>query len=355
MSSPIIPGISTPTLVVDCAILDRNIDEAHTHLAAAGLRIRPHVKTHKSIEIARRQLAAGASGLTVATVGEAEVFAQVSDDLFIAYPLWPDEEQFSTLNSLAARVRLAVGVDSAEGIAHLTGSLDPSVELMIEIDSGHHRSGCEPEHAGALASAAIDRGFRLRGVFTFPGHSYAPGGGERASADEETALSAAADSIEAATGQGSLELSGGSTPSFRSSTSVRITEVRPGVYVFNDAQQWELGAADPGLISLTAYARVVTTRPGHLVLDAGSKILGADRAAYSTGHGRLLDHPDARIIQLSEHHAVVATNDAVTAGSIVRVVPNHVCNAANLVDELVPVLGARALAPWPVDARGRNR
>lgn len=355
MSSKIVQGIATPALVVDCEILDRNIRNAHALLSEAGVRIRPHVKTHKSLEIARRQLAAGASGLTVATIGEAEVFSRVSNDLFIAYPLWPDEDQFAILNSLAARSRLALGVDSLDGIAHLATALDPAIELMIEIDSGHHRSGCAPERAGSLAAAAEERNLRVRGVFTFPGHSYALAGAASASADEAAALSAAADSVQDSTGQDSLELSGGSTPSFRSSASSRITEVRPGVYVFNDAQQWELGTVGPESIALTAYARVVSTRPGHIVLDTGSKVLGADRADYSTGHGRLLDVPDARIVQLSEHHAVVATSSSVPTGSIVRIVPNHVCNAVNLVDELIPVSESHARSPWPVDARGRNR
>lgn len=355
MSGRPVPGVATPALVVDTAVLDRNIAATHRFLTQSGVRIRPHVKTHKSLEIAGRQLAAGASGLTVATIGEAEVFAQVCDDLFIAYPLWPDAAQFAVLNALASRVRLAVGADSAEGIARLAAALDPAVELMIEIDSGHHRTGCAPEDAGALAAAAGRLGLRVRGVFTFPGHSYGPGTTASAAADESAALTAAATAIRTATGQNELELSGGSTPSHRSTAAGVITEARPGVYVFNDAQQWELSTADPSTISLTAYARVVSTRPGHFVLDAGSKVLGADRAPYASGYGRLLDLPEARIIQLSEHHAVVASDAPVEVGSTVRVVPNHVCTAVNLVSELVPVLGTHIHSPWPVDARGRNR
>ena len=355
MSGGPVQGVATPTLVVDTAVLDRNIATAHRFLTQAGVCIRPHVKTHKSLEIARRQLAAGASGLTVATIGEAEVFAQVCDDLFIAYPLWPDAAQFAALNALASRIRLAIGADSIEGIAHLSSAIDPAVELMIEIDSGHHRTGCTPEDAGALALAAGRLGLRVRGVFTFPGHSYGPDTTASAAADESDALAAAAASIRTATGQEELEVSGGSTPSYRSTAAGVITEARPGVYVFNDAQQWELGTADPSAIALTAYARVVSARPGRFVLDTGSKVLGADRAPYATGHGRLLDLPEARIIQLSEHHAVVASEAPVEVGNTVRVVPNHVCSAVNLVSELVPVLGAHIHSPWPVDARGRNR
>ena len=135
-----------------------------------------------------------------------------------------------------------------------------------------------------------------------------------------------------------------------------LTELRPGVYVFGDAQQWELGTLSPETIALTCVATVVShgssSEGGHVVLDAGMKALGADRAAWTTGWGRLLDHPDARITSLSEHHGVVAWDSSPVPelGSRVRVVPNHVCNAVNLTDELVLTDGR----VWPVDARGAN-
>ena len=124
--------IPTPTLVIDCEVLDQNIRAAHASVAEVGLRVRPHVKTHKSLEIARRQLTAGAVGLAVATIGEAEVFVAVSDDIFISYPLWPDEDQFNRLEALSRRCRLAIGVDSAEGVEHLADRLPRSIEAMIE-------------------------------------------------------------------------------------------------------------------------------------------------------------------------------------------------------------------------------
>ncbi|MGH3361880.1 MAG: D-TA family PLP-dependent enzyme, partial [Nocardioides sp.] len=128
-----------------------------------------------------------------------------------------------------------------------------------------------------------------------------------------------------------------------------------GVYVFGDAQQWELGAMHPDDIALVCRSTVVSHAGGRLVLDAGSKALGADRASYATGHGRLPDHPDARIVLLSEHHAVADLGDAPLPpiGSQVDVVPNHVCNAVNLHDTLQVAEGAE-LRTWPVVARGLN-
>ena len=99
----------------------------------------------------------------------------------------------------------------------------------------------------------------------------------------------------------------------------------------------------------------MSQRPGYIVLDSGSKVLGADRAPYATGYGRLIDLPDAQVVQLSEHHAVVETDATLHLGSIVRVVPNHACTAVNLVDELIPVSGNQIFSPWRVEARGLNR
>jgi D-serine deaminase-like pyridoxal phosphate-dependent protein len=136
-----------------------------------------------------------------------------------------------------------------------------------------------------------------------------------------------------------------------------MTEMRPGVYVFGDAQQLELGSIPPDAIALTALATVVSRPPGRVVLDAGSKVLGPDRAPWATGNGRLLDHMGARITQMSEHHAVVAWEDGSPPpeiGSRLRVVPNHVCIAVNLVDELVVCEAGAVVDRWPVAARGAN-
>lgn len=347
----------TPTLVIDEAILDANIARMANATARVGLALRPHVKTHKSIEIARRQRAAGAVGITVATLSEALVFSRAGfSDIFIAYPLWLDAFHTSELARVLEHSAVLIGIDSVEGSAQLAATDLATVGklgVMVEIDSGHHRSGVQPAAAGKLAARARDAGLDVAGVFTFPGHSYSPDTRESAALDEHDALEAA---VAALSEEGIVArvVSGGSTPSVEFATSSVLTEVRPGVYVFGDAQQWELGTTDPTDIALTALATVVSRSPDHLILDAGSKVLGADRGAYSSGLGRLLDYPDARIPGLSEHHATVTGID-LPLGTRVRVVPNHCCAAANLADEYLVVDGNGETAPWPVDARGRNR
>lgn len=340
--------METPFLAVDRSVLAANLARVQGFADARGLALRPHVKTHKSPEIGRLQTDAGARGITVATIGEAEVFAEAGfDDLFIAYPLWPSAVARRRMAALSAKASVRIGIDSVEAA---TGWAGTGVTALLEIDSGHHRSGVQPEAAAELAAAAAGVGLVVEGVFTFPGHSYSPQTRAQAGADEAAALAAAI----AQPGVPAMVVSGGSTPSL-SATGTGLTETRPGVYAFNDSQQWELGSCGVEDIALTAHATVVSHAGGRLILDAGSKTLGADRALWASGAGRLLDHPEARIVQLSEHHAVAELGGALPAlGSTVRVVPNHACNAVALADQLVVFEAGRQREIWPVAARGRN-
>lgn len=338
----------TPYLRLDVAVMEANIAAMAVHAAGAGLALRPHTKTHKCPQIGARQLAAGAAGLTVATIGEAEVFAEVCADLFIAYPLWVDTDDAARLRALADRgVALRVGCDSIEAAAQLSGL---PVEVLIEIDSGHHRSGVRPEDAGTLARHVADAGLAVSGVFTFPGHSYSPASPAQAAVEEASALATAAASVRAAGGECRL-ISGGSTPSAGFTTGGVLNELRPGVYVFGDAQQLELGTIGFEQVALTVVSRVVSHAGGRVICNAGSKALGADRAPWASGYGRVLDAPDARIVALSEHHATIEWPGPLPAlGSSIAIVPNHACNTVNLADEYVLSTGGS----WPVAARGRN-
>jgi D-serine deaminase-like pyridoxal phosphate-dependent protein len=350
--------IATPCLVVDADVLDRNLSAAAGWARDRGLALRPHAKTHKCLEIARRQVGLSAAGLTVATVGEAELFAAAGfTDLFIAYPIWASGTRGARLRALAERAALRVGVDSAEAaqmLAQAVGGLP--IEVLVEFDSGQHRSGVQPERAGDVAVAAARAGLHVAGVFTFPGHGYAPGGREQAAADEARAMEKATASLREAGVAGGVR-SGGSTPTLALADAEALTEVRPGVYVFNDAQQAELGSCAWPDVALSAAATVVSMSGRNVVLDAGGKVLGADKPTWATGYGRLLDHPEARVVALSEHHATVAFPEQgplPARGAMVRVAPNHVCAAVNLADELVVVSGGTEIDRWRVAARGAN-
>jgi D-serine deaminase-like pyridoxal phosphate-dependent protein len=344
-------GRATPYLLVDLDVLRDNIAAMARLAADRGLALRPHAKTHKSPQVAQLQAEAGAVGLTVATVAEAEVFLDAGfEDLFVAYPLWVDAAKGRRLRALASRAQVLVGIDSPEGARALAVHV-PGCSVLVEVDSGQHRSGVAPADAGVLAECAARAGLDVQGVFTFPGHSYAPGAAAAVAAQEATALRTAVGSLT----QHGLEVyvvSGGSTPSAATADAGVLTEIRPGVYPFGDAQQWELATITPDRIALTCVATVVSLAGGNVVLDSGSKVLGADRAGYATGYGRLLDHPEARVVMLAEHHAVVAwdASPIPERGSRLRVVPNHVCTAVNLADELVLGDGST----WPGLGRGAN-
>ena len=354
-------AVRTPALVVDLEVLERNIARMAAFAADGGFALRPHAKTHKCPQIAARQLAAGAIGLTVATIGEAEVFAAAgARDLFIAYPLWLDEDKRARVAALAANLALSVGVDSAESAARLVGT---GARVVIEVDSGHHRTGVAPERAGELASAVRALGLEVEGVFTFPGHGMAHSAPTAeqvrrdAARDQERALAEAARALRAK-GIEPAVISGGSTPTAALREDGVINELRPGVYVFNDAMQVALGSCTPADVALSALATVVSVPgPDRFVLDAGSKTLGADANAWAGGFGLLPGFPGAVLAQLSEHHAVVSLPAGTRAprhGDRVALVPNHVCNAVNLADELYAVRDGRPVERWPVAARGAN-
>lgn len=356
----------TPQVLVDADVLGANVERMAASVRARGADLRPHAKTHKMVEVADLQIEAGARGLTVATLGEVEVFAVHGVmDLFVAYPLWVGRRAADRLRRLCRQARMSVGVDSAESaraLADALGAAARELTVLVEIDSGQHRSGVPASAAGEVARAADSAGLRVAGVFTFPGHSYAPGMPARAAAQEAQALEEAAAALRAA-GLEASRRSGGSTPTAVLPDAGVATELRPGVYVFGDAQQWELETCRPEDIALTVAATVVSRHDGsagtprRLVLDAGSKVLGADRPAWVSGHGRLLDHPHARITALSEHHATVDwPGDRLPArGQRLRVVPNHVCTTVNLVDEVAVVTDGEIVDTWQVAARGRNR
>lgn len=349
--------LPTPYVSVDVDVLERNIARMAGFAAEHGIALRPHAKTHKCLQIARRQLDAGAAGLTVATVAEAEVFSAAGcADLFIAYPLWVDQARGARLRAVAERAAVRVGVDSAEGAQALARHAGSGVEVLVEIDSGHHRSGVQPADAGTVAVAAERAGLRVRGVFTFPGHGYALGVAKTVAAQEAAAMETAVAAMRGA-GLPPAVVSGGSTPTALVSDTTALTEIRPGVYVFGDAQQWELGVAEPDEVALTVTATVVSRARDHLILDSGGKVLGMDRPAWTTGFARLPDLPEARVVTVSEHHATVVLPEGVplpAVGTVLRVMPNHVCATVNLADELVVTSGGQVVDRWAVAARGAN-
>ncbi len=356
-------GLQTPCLVVDLEVVERNAGRLQDELDRRGVRLRPHVKTHKSVALARIQIAAGATGLTVGTLGEAEVMAAAGfTNLFLAYPLWAEGAKAARLRALHEAIGLIVGVDSLAGAERLAAAVAGTkgpLRVVIELDSGGHRTGAgSPEDGVAVALAARDLGMQVEGVFTHGGHSYAgPDAHSTAAADEVRTLGAAADAL-AGAGVPAETISAGSTPTAVDAATGQVNEIRAGTYLLGDHMQVALGSIPADGVALHVAATVVsTTVPGQVVLDAGAKCLTKDVAPYMDGHGFLPAYPAAVIERVNDYHGIVRIPDGSAApalGEIVAIVPNHVCPVVDLFDSFVAVRGGAMVDRWPVDARGRS-
>jgi D-serine deaminase-like pyridoxal phosphate-dependent protein len=361
LAFPALPrDVETPAVVVDLERVEANIARLQGAMDERAVALRPHAKTHKSVRIARMQVDAGARGLTVGTIGEAETFAAAGlTDLFLAYPIWAEGPKAARLRAVHDAADVRVGVDSAEGVARLAAAVAGSrkpLHVLVEIDPGLHRSGVLPEEAVAVARAARDAGLVMNGVFAHGGHSYDPARRERAAQEEVQALEAAAAALESAGFEIEM-ISAGSTPTMIAAASGRVNEMRAGTYVLGDRQQWLLGAIAADGIAAVVAATVVSVHRDHFVLDSGAKSITKDKAEWVTGFGEIIGYPESVIERLSDYHAVVrAPDDAPrpSLGDIVAVAPNHICPVIDLFDSFVVVEAGGRTESWPVDARGRS-
>jgi D-serine deaminase-like pyridoxal phosphate-dependent protein len=348
----------TPVGVVDEDVMERNLARMANIAAQGSVKLRPHAKTHKSSEIARRQLAHGAVGVTAATLKEAEVFAGAGvEDLLIAHPPVGAEKR-RRVEALAGRLkRIAVTLDDVA----TARTLPAAVDVFWEVDSGQHRIGTAPGDPTVRAVHELVQAIgeeRFRGLITHAGHSYAATSQvqrqQAADAETEAVLSTAEllgrERIEV------REISVGSTPTAGLALRAGITEMRPGTYVFGDANQVVLGSQRLDECALGVVASVVSTpAPDRAVIDAGSKALSADlRVSGLEGYGMVLGRDDLTVDRLSEEHAVVTApkRTRLAIGDRLIIIPAHVCTTVNLhpVLLLVPASGS---PQWlKVDARG---
>lgn len=363
-----IDELDTPRVLIDLDVLERNVERMAQFAREHSVQLRPHAKSHKTVEVATRQRAAGCAGLTVAKLDEAEAFLDAGfADLFIANEV-VGVDKWQRLAGLQHRGRVAVGIDSAQaadGLDAVAHGAGVQVPVLIEVDSGLRRAGVQPgAEALALAEHLTDlRSLRLEGLFTHAGHAYAassPDEVARIGRLEGTLLVESAELLRAH-GIACAVVSVGSTPTAHHCGAVAgVTEIRPGNYVFYDRMQIGLGVASLDDCSLSVLARVIS-RPqsDRAVLDAGSKTFALDRGAHGmdalAGYGQ--DRQHGLIVErLSEEHGVVGVREqTVDVGDRLRIVPNHACTVTNLADVLVGVRGDRVCEVMPVLVRGGGR
>jgi D-serine deaminase-like pyridoxal phosphate-dependent protein len=358
--------IDTPSMVVDEEILHTNIAEMASLAASMGVKLRPHIKTHKTPEIARLQIGAGAIGVTCAKIGEAEVMVDAGiDDVLLAYPT-VGEIKIRRLMSLMERARMIVALDSREAAEALSDAMaadDRSIEVYVEVDTGQHRAGVlAGEDAVDLAlDLARMPGLRLIGVMSHEGHANT----QPPETIEEVALDAGQKLVDTAErlrrkGVDISVVSVGSTPAATYTPTVHgVTEMRPGTYVFKDTMAFRYGIYGPDRCAARVLATVVShPAPDRCVVDAGSKTLALDMSKGNPGHGYILGHPNAVIERLSEEHGVVVLppeDERIAIGDRVEIIPNHICPSVNLMDELVIVRDGEVIDTWRVAARGKIR
>jgi D-serine deaminase-like pyridoxal phosphate-dependent protein len=358
--------IDTPQLVIDLEVVRRNINRAAGVAQAAGVNLRPHTKTHKMPQLTRLQLDAGAVGIQVAKLGEAEVMAAAgATDILVGYPI-VGRSKLERLLALARRASVTVSLDSfdvAKAISDAVGRSTTQLRVLVEIDTGLARVGVAPgDDAIQLSERIADlTGVALAGLLTHEGHVY----GQARSVDEmrsmtheacravvDTARTLKARNLHADT------VSVGSAGTFRFDVEVPgVTEVRPGTYVFNDCTQLALGSASLEDVAAALVTTVVSEpRRGEVVVDAGTKALSSDRLLVADPPATFGSTPDGlgTVVRMSEEHAVVAfpPEETPNIGDRVVIVPNHICPVVNLFDR-VTVLDGDNIEEWSVAARGK--
>ncbi|SFI45555.1 alanine racemase [Planctomicrobium piriforme] len=355
---------ATPALVIDLPTVERNLRRLADDVRRHHLSLRPHTKTHKSRRMARLQMVAGASGLTVAKVGEAEVMADECSDILVAYPAI-DPARTQRLAQLAGRCIIRVAVDSVEGVTSLATAArqtGTTIGILVDLDVGFRRTGVQsPQAALELAQivSKLEPALRLDGIFFYPGHVWSPAAEQHEELRRIDAVLAETIDLWKQLGLSTGIVSGGSTPSaYQSDLISSQTEIRPGTYIYNDMNTVRAGFCNLEDVAAAIVCTVVSTAvPGKAVIDAGTKTLTSDRNARvpESGYGCILEYPEASLTRLSEEHGEIDLSNSPNkthVGERVTVIPNHICPCVNLQDRVWLQHANGDLESLNVDTRG---
>jgi D-serine deaminase-like pyridoxal phosphate-dependent protein len=324
--------LDTPCVLIDLAKAEANLERAQAYADAHGLRMRPHIKTHKLPRFAKRQVELGAVGITCQKLGEAEIMADAGlDNIFLPYNLLGDSK-LARLKALHARIRISVSADSAYTIDGYASAFSDAVRpltVLVECDTGLGRCGVTtPAEAVELAQRiAACQGLAFGGLMTYP----AAGKPD----DAFAWLSAAVAALDAVGLHPPVVSSGGTPDLYRAESGGLVTEYRPGTYIYSDRFQVSRGVGPIEACALTVLATVVS-RPTETraVIDAGSKALTSDLLGQD-GFGFIPAYPEAKITSLSEEHGVIdltACARKPAIGERIEIIPNHCCVVSNLFD-----------------------
>lgn len=359
-----IQELDTPAVVIDLDVMERNLARMAEYAKSKQIALRPHTKTHKSPEIAKLQIDAGAVGITVAKPGEARVMAAGGiHDLMIGYPL-VTAAKAQTAAELAGECQLTVSLDSEEAIRALADAASRtgnSIDILVEIDVGFRRCGVAlPEQAVALAKQILrSPKLNFRGLMFYPGHlAKAPEEQPPLIAEVNRTLSQFYEAFRSEQIKIPI-ISGGSTPTaLRSHLFDGVTEIRPGMYLLNDGNLVKMGICSLDDCALHVLVTVASTAvPGRAIVDGGSKTFSSDRAKGDKAtFGMIREDPEADFVALSEEHGHLDLSHATRpfhVGDRLRILPNHVCATVNMHDRIYGIRGTTVERVWPVEARGK--
>jgi threo-3-hydroxy-D-aspartate ammonia-lyase len=355
-------ALETPALLLHAAVVERNVARMAERARTLGVALRPHIKTHKCIELGRRQLAHGAAGITVSTLAEAEAFAKHGfEDLTWAFPM--DRSHLAHARRLAERVTFRVVIDDLETARALAGS---GLHVWLKTDCGNHRAGVDPGAPYALAVAgelAQERGLTFDGILSHSGHAYKTASRAEAAgvAEEERRVMAGFAELLRARGIPVRGVSVGSTPAMAAVQNLDgVTEARPGNYVFYDRTMVLIGCCATQDVGVSVAASVVSHQPGasHFVVDAGALSLSKDTGPAHVGPaamGAVAGHPELTIVSLSQEHGVIRAErpDAIEGrfcvGERVEILPNHSCLTAAQFDAYHVVEDGKVVDRWTIE------
>ncbi|MFB3920538.1 MAG: alanine racemase [Terriglobia bacterium] len=359
--------LSTPALAIDLDVVERNLDRMAKRCRQHGIGLRPHTKTHKTPEVARMQLERGAVGLTVAKVGEAEAMAAAGlDDILIAFPIFGGEK-LRRIAELAKTRRLLLSLDNeatALELSRAAAAQGSTVGVLVEFDAGFHRCGLPPGPPCVQLARKIEKlpGIGFRGLMTYFGHVWGTAEERRAEAERTAGQVAKALAAFREDGLRVEVISGGSTPSAEFAHLIPgLTDIRPGTYVYNDMNTYYQGACGLEDCAARIVTTVVSTAvPGKVIIDSGSKTFSSDAlgSGPKSGHGYVVEAPDAPIIKLNEEHGhldITKSSHPFHVGEVLTVIPNHVCTCVNMHDEVFITRGGEVKGSWRVAARGKIR
>lgn len=358
--------LETPAVLVDLDILERNLQHTAELARNAGVKLRPHCKTHKSVWLAKKQLEYGAVGITVAKLGEAEVMVNGGiKDILIAYPI-VGETKLKRLERLMKKADIIVSTDSVEvsqGLSDLGMAMGQKVRTYVDVNSGLQRCGLEPgrETAELVKKLVKMPGLEIVGLMTHGGFSYDYHDEEslRAAAHKEADALLVTQKLLREEGIDIEEISVGSTPTSKFiGEIVGATEVRPGAYVYGDDQQLSTGIITWDDCAMYVMSTVVSApRTGSVIVDAGSKTLCSDSCPHREGYGMDKDDHDVYIAELCEEHGIVKMPDEkkYKVGDRLMFLPNHCCAVTNMHDEIYGIRNGMVERIIKVDARGKVR